>query len=195
MIGSRHRSRRNLIGMLLIVGVALLGCSNDEGAPEEADPATGTAPTEPGADETDQETDPASKQFAVFFTNLELGGEDEVHPVNRTTMGSDVVTVAFTELVAGPTADERDEGYSSWFSQETAGVVESVTIGDGVAQVSFDAALPSLIPNASTSAGSLMLLASLDATAEQFPTVDRAVYSLEGDVPAFYEWLQLSPPE
>jgi hypothetical protein len=28
----------------------------------------------------------------------------------------------------------------------------------------------------------------------QFPTVDRAVYSFEGDADAFYEWLQRSAP-
>jgi hypothetical protein len=51
-----------------------------------------------------------------------------------------------------------------------------------------------VIPNASSSCGSAILLAQLDATATQFPTVDRAVYSIDGDTRAFYEWLQLVPP-
>lgn len=39
-----------------------------------------------------------------------------------------------------------------------------------------------------------MLLAQLDRTATQFPTVRRAIYSFNGSRHAFYEWLQLSPP-
>jgi hypothetical protein len=34
----------------------------------------------------------------------------------------------------------------------------------------------------------------LDATTTQFPTVEDAVYSLDGDITAFYEWLQRDPP-
>ena len=51
-----------------------------------------------------------------------------------------------------------------------------------------------IIPNASTSCGSALLLAQLNRTARQFPAVRRTVYSFDGDVGAFYEWLQLSPP-
>jgi hypothetical protein len=51
-----------------------------------------------------------------------------------------------------------------------------------------------VIPNASASCGSALLLAQLDRTVTQFPTVDRAVYSFEGDADAFYEWLQRSAP-
>jgi hypothetical protein len=51
-----------------------------------------------------------------------------------------------------------------------------------------------LIPNASSSCGSAMLLAQLNRTATQFPTVRRAVYSFNGDRHAFYEWLQREPP-
>ena len=36
---------------------------------------------------------------------------------------------------------------------------------------------------------------ALDSTATQFPTVDRVVYSFGGDIAAFYEWLQRTPPE
>jgi hypothetical protein len=39
-----------------------------------------------------------------------------------------------------------------------------------------------------------MLLAQLDRTATQFPTVDRAEYSIDGSRRAFSEWLQLAPP-
>lgn len=51
-----------------------------------------------------------------------------------------------------------------------------------------------IVPNASTSCGSALLLAQMNRTARQFPAVRRAIYSFDGDVGALYEWLQLSPP-
>ena len=48
--------------------------------------------------------------------------------------------------------------------------------------------------NASTSAGSALLLAQLDATLTQFPTVEATRYSFDGDQEAFYSWLQLAVP-
>src|SRR5512132_13552 len=51
-----------------------------------------------------------------------------------------------------------------------------------------------LVPNATSSYGSTALLAELDATLKQFPTVRRTLYAFNGDVPAFYEWLQLEVP-
>jgi hypothetical protein len=39
-----------------------------------------------------------------------------------------------------------------------------------------------------------LLLAQLDRTAKQFPTVRRTVYSFDGSARTFYEWLQRSPP-
>jgi hypothetical protein len=51
-----------------------------------------------------------------------------------------------------------------------------------------------VIPNASSSCGSALLLSQLDRTARQFRSVRRAVYSFDGSSSAFYEWLQRSPP-
>ena len=66
-------------------------------------------------------------------------------------------------------------------------------ISRGVARIDLRD-LRRIIPNASTSCGSALLLAQLDRTARQFPTVRRAIYSFDGSVSAFYEWLQLSAP-
>jgi spore germination protein GerM len=153
------------------------------------DQATDDAPAavEPGSDGT-------AARVEVFFTNLTLGSDDEVFPVRRTVQPPAVLVGALEQLLRGPTAAERDAGYSSLFSTDTVGLLDSVRIADGTAYVHFDARLPSTIPNASSSAGSTALLAALDATVTQFPTVDTAVYSLEGDVAAFYGWLQRDAP-
>ena len=157
------------------------------GAPGDTDPAD-----DPDGDE---EAPPAATaRVEVYFTNLDMGADHEVFAVERTVTAPEVLHGALEELLAGPTEAEQEQGYWSWFSAETAGLLDSVRIEDGVAFVHFDTSLPQVIPNASTSAGSAALLAALDATATQFPTVDEAIYSLEGDVDAFYEWLQLMPP-
>jgi hypothetical protein len=96
-------------------------------------------------------------------------------------------------LLAGPTATERRRGYGGWFSGRTSGFLRSVTLTGGTAYVDFRD-LRRVIPNASSSCGSALLLAQLDRTATQFPSVRRAVYSLAGSRTAFYEWLQLAEP-
>ena len=96
-------------------------------------------------------------------------------------------------LLRGPSVDERRQGYGGWFSRRTAGFFRSATIVRGVAAIDFRD-FSRIIPNASSSCGSALLLAQLDRTALQFPTVRRAVYSFDGSARAFYEWLQRSPP-
>lgn len=124
------------------------------------------------------------------------GGEcDEVVPRPRTSTVEGVLGDAMTQLLAGPTDDEIAEGLGSWFSSDTAGMLRAIEIDDGVARISLATDLRTTIPNASSSCGSAGLLAQLDATATQFASVDEAIYSLDGDVAAFYEWLQLSAPE
>jgi hypothetical protein len=39
------------------------------------------------------------------------------------------------------------------------------------------------------------LLAALDSTLAQLPGITGARYSFDGDEAAFYEWLQVAPPE
>ena len=84
-------------------------------------------------------------------------------------------------------------GFGGWFSQKTAGHVRGVRIAEGVAYVDFHNFARD-IPNASSSCGSALLLAQLDRTAKQFPTVRLAVYSFDGSRRAFYEWLQRDVP-
>lgn len=101
---------------------------------------------------------------------------------------------ALQALLAGPTRQERAQGATSFFSANTANLLNVVTITQGTARVDFDDRFGD-INNASTSCGSEQLLSELDKTVQQFPTVDRTIYSLDGDVAAFYLWLQRVPPE
>ena len=194
----RRRRRGGAITVLLAALVlGLVGCGGDGDDDADTD-----VPEQPSDEQTDADpapdddaaTEPTSREIQVFFTNLDLGAEGEVFAVERTTTDDDLPTAAVSELLGGPTVQEREQGYSSWFSQDTAGMLRSVRVEDGVAHVDLDDALASTIPGASTSAGSLVLLAELDATTRQFPDITDSIYSLDGDVAAFYEWLQLVPP-
>ena len=96
---------------------------------------------------------------------------------------------ALEALVAGPTAAARAAGLDSWFSDATAGALASVAERGGFLVVDFRG-LDRLIPNASSSAGSMQLLSALDSTVFQFGTVDSVEYRLDGSCDAFWEWLQ-----
>ncbi len=138
---------------------------------------------------------PRATATVAIFAPRGSGGADctRVLPLPRTVQKPAVLAGAMRALLAGPTATERRRGFGGWFSARTAGLLRSVRITHGVAHVDFRD-FSRRIPNASTSCGSAMLLAQLDATARQFPTVERAVYSFDGSATAFYAWLQRGVP-
>lgn len=94
------------------------------------------------------------------------------------------------QLVAGPTAIERNLGAESFFSSDTADSIRSINLKpDGLLIVDFKD-IRSVIPSASASCGSVQLLSSLNATAFQFSVVDRIRYEINGSCDVFFEWLQ-----
>ena len=118
----------------------------------------------------------------------------DVIAVPRLVQSPEVLTGAFGALLAGPTDAELSAGHGSWFSAEVGWELASVTVANGTAYIDFtEESEP--IPNASTSCGSTALMAQLDYTAKQFPTVTETVYSFDGDVAAFYHWLQRDVPK
>ena len=117
-----------------------------------------------------------------------------VLPLTRVVASPALLKGAMRALLAGPTRAERARGYGGWFSVKTAGHLQSVRVSKGIAFVDFRTFARD-IPNASSSCGSALLLAQLDRTARQFPTVERAVYSFGGSRHAFYAWLQREVPE
>jgi hypothetical protein len=148
--------------------------------------------------ETPETTPPnpsrATMTVKVYFHKGPGADPAELFAVSRTVPRSPMVaTAALKQLLAGPTGAERAAGYWSVFSSRTAGMLRSVRIGNGVGHADFRD-LTKIIPNASSSTGSAVLMSELDATLKQFGTVKTTVYSTDGKVPPFYEWLQLSPP-
>lgn len=124
----------------------------------------------------------------VFYTCGVDGPAVPTYRVYPTTTAS--LRTALDQLLAGPTSAEQAAGLTSWFSSATAGYLVGVTVSSGNAVVDLSD-LRAVIPNASTSAGSHMLLAQLDATVFQFPTVTTVLYRIDGSCQLFGEWLQL----
>ncbi|GAA3343050.1 hypothetical protein GCM10020358_40290 [Amorphoplanes nipponensis] len=170
-------------------------------AGEPANPAPGGSPdgvpgTTPGTTPgTAPGTAPATMTVKVYFHRGSADDPTRVVAVPRRVPRSPkVATAALTQLLAGPTRAERDAGYWSVFTPASAGRLRGVRIDNAVGYADFRDLRP-VLPTAGSSAGTAAFLAELDATFKQFGTVRRTVYSLDGDVAAFYEWLQLSPPE
>ena len=117
----------------------------------------------------------------------------DVYPVPRPAQAADPVSrldAALIGLLLGPTEEEMAAGYSSMFSPDTAGALNGVAIdADGTAVVDF-ADFRRSLGSASTSAGSEVLLAELNATVFQVPEVTAVDYRIGGSCQAFWEWLQ-----
>jgi hypothetical protein len=168
--GGGHRVGVTRLAAAAIVLVALAGTATVAGAPN------------------------AVTTVSIFAPRSGPGPDCErVEPLKRAVPKPAVLTGALRALLEGPTAAERRRGFGGWFSSRTAGMLRTVTLAHGVARVDFRN-FSRRIPNASSSCGSAILLAQLDATVRQFRTVDRAVYSFDGSIEAFYAWLQRGPP-
>jgi hypothetical protein len=149
----------------------------------------------------DADTPPTTQPPAVDRTPVQifLGSGDPndcaaVTPVERQVEGEATLEKGMRALLAGPTEAERNQGLGGWFDERTADMLISAEVVEGVARVDLRDLRP-VIPNASSSCGSAMLLAQLDGTARQFDGVSRTLYSLEGDIVAFYDWLQMGVPD
>jgi spore germination protein GerM len=136
---------------------------------------------------------PETVSVWVYFT---MTADENMTPVpaSRTVPETDsreeLLQSTLKELLTGPTDAEKDAGFVSWFSPATTDAVIDVVWDGDFFTVVFQG-LNTLIPNASASAGSQMLLSQLDSTMFQFDFVQRVNYTLEGNCDDFWEWLQM----
>ena len=137
----------------------------------------------------------ATMTVTLYFDNqvLNPGAADcgQVYGVPRTIPAStDVLTATMKALLAGPTAAEKAQGYSSWFSPATAQALVGATVSGTTSYVNLTD-IRTTIPNASTSCGSAALLAQLGTTAQQAGMTPRVLYAINGQPQPFWEWLQV----
>jgi len=100
----------------------------------------------------------------------------------------DLLRAALERLLRGPNDPQPD--VHSWFSSATADALRSLSVdAAGHATVDFED-LRALIPNASSSAGSAMLLEELNTAVFSVEGVRSVDYLIEGGCERFWEWLQ-----
>lgn len=131
-------------------------------------------------------------EITVFFGNDRLGGASgdctSVYPVKRDVPVSPrVATTALNLLFRGPTADERQAGYYSVFSDQTADLLIDLKIVRGTAFVNL-ADLRDRLTVASSSCGMAEFQSEITRTLLQYPSIRRVIFAIEGDARAFYKW-------
>jgi hypothetical protein len=185
------------VQLFVMLAVMILGCTlSTPTATEWIAGSTDTNAVPPTVGITPEAETPApvKTDVWVFYTMADDSNMTPV-PVARSVGQGDMGQVgllrnALEELLKGPTEAEKAAGLISWFSVETADTLTGVGQSGG----NFDADFTgwnTLIPNASTSAGSQMLLSQLNSTVFQFDFVQSIAYSLDGDCDAFWQWLQM----
>lgn len=175
---------RPLLGLILLaLAFALGACGDDGGPPREEVGADGAGQAEESPESTPAES---RDSIPVVFSR----GEEPATVWRGVPADSVGLEASLERLLAGPTAGERDAGMDSWFSEETSGALASARVdSSGRAVVDFRN-LPALIPSASSSAGSQMLLQQLNGTVFSLPEIESVEYRVEGSCARFWEWLQ-----
>ena len=110
-----------------------------------------------------------------------------VYPVVRNIEGENKEVAALTEILKGPTIEERKNGAVSFFSDDTNYVFDGLIIRDDIAGVNFTD-IASIIPDADSSCGSLALMASVESTLYQFGNIKKVIFAIDGSPRKFYEW-------
>jgi spore germination protein GerM len=160
-------------------------------------PSATAAPTDSHrveiCDPSEEPDEAPAGHVLVFFTCVRPPAVAGAERPTHADSAEELLTAALDELLAEPTNDEQEQGLRSWFSSDTAGSLNRVSIDDeGVAVVDF-AGFSEVIPNASTTAGRLQLMSELRATIFQFDSVESAVLQFDGNCGAFWIWVANNP--
>lgn len=114
----------------------------------------------------------------VFFTNSKKGSADHcdrVFTVPRTIPQTQALaTIALQRLLAGPTSEERVQGYSTQIPSGTK--LNKVTVAGGIARADFSSEL-------NTAAGACRVTAiraQIERTLKQFSTVKSVIITVNG---------------
>ncbi|NNE68387.1 MAG: GerMN domain-containing protein [Pyrinomonadaceae bacterium] len=134
--------------------------------------------------------------FVTTVDNADLIDCGKTRAVTRAIPKTEAIgTATLNELFKGPTQDEKDNGATSMFSEETKSILKSLKVKDGAAYVNFDSSILELMGNATTSCGSTAFFAEVTDTLKQFPTVNEVFFAVEKDSAVFYDWMQIGCSE
>ncbi len=119
-------------------------------------------------------TDEDMMTIDVYFSIVEDGVEKVSSVEREFPVPQDVAEYAIHELLAGPTQDEKDEGYFTAIDEETT--LLSLHVEEGVVYLDFSAEL-----DASGSATVMMIREQIENTLLQFDYVEEVEISIEGE--------------
>ena len=134
-------------------------------------------------------------RFSVYFNNDDLTNGtmvcDAVFPVPRSSPSTgNRAAAALEALFLGPTPEERSQGYRSFFSARTAGLLKRLKIKAGTAYVDLHDRRQELA-SVTSSCGSAEFFTQIQTTLGQFPTIKRIIFAIEGQPRVYYDWMEL----
>lgn len=132
--------------------------------------------------------DGPTDEVRVYFTRAGVP-----QPVTRTIFPTfEPLPVAVVELLEGPTAAERNAGYTSFFQAQTASAFDRIEIRDDSLVVIDFLDFSHIVPEGSTPAGAAMILGEMNHTVFQFSFVRSVIYRFNGSCTRFFTWLRQS---
>lgn len=192
----RRPGRAFAAGVACVAIIGLAACTPD-GAETMDTPADADSVAVPDTTASNDTAGPAgarngadgpaqgSMEVRVWFAR----GEEVVPATRWVPASADTLSASLRALLAGPTTIEREQGLTSWFSPETANALLSAQLQDRVAIVDLRD-LRAVIPNASSSLGSTLLLDALNGTVFDASAADSVEYRFDGSCEAFGEFVQ-----
>ncbi len=137
----------------------------------------------------------------VYFANEEKAPTDNtdcslVYGTRRTIEDtSQIYRTKLNELFRGPTEEEKATGFSSFFSQETAEILQEVIVEGDTAYVNLTD-IRDTIPSVSSSCGYQQFNASVSETLKHNNrNIENVIFAINGDPEIFYEWVQIGCTE
>jgi spore germination protein GerM len=131
----------------------------------------------------------------IYFSNSKKAGSNTdcglVYGVQRfIDPNVSVYEASLNQLFQGPTEAEKNQGFSSFFSNKTKNILKSVKVSGTTAYVNLTD-IRTIIPNASSSCGSAQFLSSVEETLKHDRKITAVRYAIEGSPQDFYDWIQI----
>jgi hypothetical protein len=104
------------------------------------------------------------------------------------------IEAALVELFKGPTTKEKELGFESYFSADTAGLLNQFKLVDNTAYLDLNDASSKLRGQNASCSGEA-LLAQIEETIKHHRSISQVVISSNGSAEEFYEWMQLGCSE
>lgn len=156
------------------------------GAAAVLPPAVTAAPALYNCTRTAPQADDQTRVFRLYYACGPTGAPNTAWVYRSVGTEGGLLTQTMQELVAGPTLDERGDGFRSLFSTATAGAVLSVTRDEGSVVIDLRDLGP--MPSLSTGREGTAFIADLNNTIFQHTIVAAIEYRIEGNCDRFWEY-------